>query len=235
MILIDRWKPATLPPPAPDPRELHLWLIDLAHPADHLSGLLSRDERQRCERILDDAGKRRFIAMRGALRQILGNYLGIDAMDIHFRYGPYGKPEIDHATPLAFNLSHSADLALLAVTQGTAIGIDLEPDRVRPNARAIARRIFPEKTLSAIGTLDDEAFHQAFLRHWTALEARVKLEGGSLFRPPSNSSQVVNFRPRRDWVAAVAMAADLPPCEQWLAFRPASCRGINCRSGLARE
>jgi len=218
MNLIEHWEPAPPTLPAPDRCGLHLWLIDLAHPADHFLVLLSPDERQRSEGILTDKGRRRFIASRGTMRQILGGYLGMDPAHVRFRYGPSGKPEINHSTPLAFNLSHSADLALLAVTRGTAIGIDVEPDRVRPNARAIARRIFPKKTLSIIEPLNDDAFQQEFLRHWTALEARVKLEGGSLFRPPSMPSKIVNFRPDRGWVAAIAMGIEPPPCEQWSTF-----------------
>ena len=218
MIAIDRWTPS--PPTAlpPAPGGLHLWLIDLAGPAAADPLPLSRDERQRCEGIASATGRGRCIAVRSALRRILAGYLGQDAAALGFRYGPSGKPELEPGSPLGFNLTHSADLALLAVTQDTAVGIDLEPDRERPAARAIARRIFPEKVADDLASLTGDRFREAFLVQWTAWEARVKLEGGSLFRPPSGAAGVAHLRPRSGWLAAVAMDPGPPPPAQWRTF-----------------
>src|SRR5207245_1715236 len=108
--------------------EVHVWRVPLSeNDPEQLGALLSRDEWIRAERFHFERDRARFICGRGLLRTILGRYLNTDPRDLTFVEGPYGKPELTGIpSSLRFNLSHSDDLMLLAVTHARAVGVDLE-------------------------------------------------------------------------------------------------------------
>ena len=105
---------------------------------------------------------------------------------LRFAYGPHGKPEL--AAPfdragLTFNLAHSSDLALVAVTLGATIGADIE--RLRPvhDLDGVAEQTFSDRerrTLLALPACDRA---RAFFRCWTRKEAFVKALGDGLSYP----------------------------------------------------
>jgi 4'-phosphopantetheinyl transferase len=113
----------------------------------------------------------RFVAGRAALRALLGRYLQIDPAAIRFAAGPNGKPRLDPPSPVQFNVSHSAGLALIAVAAEADVGVDIEQLRPRSDLPGLARRVFTERERDAI---DGEL---SFYRHWVAKEAFVKATG----------------------------------------------------------
>jgi 4'-phosphopantetheinyl transferase len=170
---------------APPHGEVHLWLAgvaELAERAAALLGTLSADERDRAGRFHREADWRRFVVARGALRIILARYLGSDARALAFRYGPFGKPELPDA-PLRFNLSHSGDLALCAVTRGRAVGVDVEQLRPVADCEQLAARYFSPEEHAALVQLSAAARSRAFLACWTRKEAYVKARGDGLSFP----------------------------------------------------
>src|ERR1700722_17902198 len=116
--------------------EVHVLAATLAVSAEHIcrcSKALSPDEMDRAERYHFDRDRRRFIAGRGLLRSVLGHYLGQQPVQLKFDYGARGKPALagcDRDEMLHFNLAHSDDLLVLAVTRACPVGIDVE--RLRP-------------------------------------------------------------------------------------------------------
>lgn len=212
-------------PPFPLQRDaLHLWLIDLDQPEilRQAASRLSHDEQERAERIRSPQEQRRFILARSAMRSILAGYLDQPASEIPFRYGDKGKPAV--ALPgcqLEFNLSHAKAQALLAVTNGQPVGVDLEPLTARPGLRRIATRVFPANILDRLQPLVDEQYTDAFLKHWTALEARVKAGGEGVFSRSDKASDLIHrhFQPASGWIAAVAMAGGPPPPDRWSTYR----------------
>jgi len=58
--------------------------------------------------------------------EVLASYLGIDPQEVRFNTGLHGKPQLAADTTLRFNLSHSGDLMLIAITHSREIGVDLE-------------------------------------------------------------------------------------------------------------
>ena len=117
-----------------DSETAHVWNIpsDQDVSRSDLDGLvetLAPEERQRAESFRFDIDRARFIAGRGALRRILGNYLREDPAGIEIRYESHGKPVLGGQFAgggVQFNLAHCRDLAVLAVTRGRLVGIDLE-------------------------------------------------------------------------------------------------------------
>lgn len=162
-------------------REVHLWRISLVRPPEDLRRLftlLDSDERQRAARFHFANDREKFIAGRGGLRLILGRYLDEDPRTVCFSYGPSGKPEIsggDFDSKLRFNLSHSHELAVLAVTREQRVGIDLEVtggDRLEPVE--IADACFSPDEQRLVRQASSEERIDLFYRIWTRKEAILK-------------------------------------------------------------
>lgn len=201
----------------PTTGQLHLWMIEVNR--GFLPDCLSIDELIRAEKFSDQQNARAFRSIRSAVRRILGRYLDIPAGQIVFRYGPLGKPEIGSpATDLRFNLAHAEGKALLAVTSKTRIGVDIEPLRERTNALKIAERVFPPSELGRLKSVPAAQFDEQFLLLWTALEARVKSLGQSVFGGGEITTPCTNFRPETDWIAAVALESGVPAARGWALF-----------------
>lgn len=197
-----RWPPrkgpALAPPPLPtaesDGPPL-LLLIDRRDPDVRalftpLGKLLDPGERQRLERLRGEGDGERFLLGRGALRLILGSWLGRDPAGLVLGAGPQGKPELlppseGGGPPLRFNVSHSGDLILLGFHPRRPVGVDVEQRRPVPEWQGIARRCLPPEESDAIGTLPEEQREPAFLAAWCRLEARLKARGLGLFGPPA--------------------------------------------------
>ena len=78
------------------------------------------------------------------IRLILNYHTGLDPGAIRFRSDKNSKPYLENATavPLSFNLSHSGELAVVAVGEVSEIGVDVERIRPMPDWEEIAKGIF---------------------------------------------------------------------------------------------
>ncbi|MCL2419459.1 MAG: 4'-phosphopantetheinyl transferase superfamily protein, partial [Conexibacteraceae bacterium] len=118
---------------------------------------------------------------RDAMRAILGTYLNAPPDSIEIETTPEGKPYLPTAE-LHFNLSHSRDLALVAVSKQAPVGIDLERPRHFRAPDRLARRICSEReyaTLVRLGHLSVAApeAQEQLLRLWVRKEAVLKGTG----------------------------------------------------------
>jgi phosphopantetheinyl transferase len=141
--------------------------------------VLSDDELARARRFLSDGARRRFVAGRVLLRELLAELLGVRPADLRFEVALGGKPQL--AKPwrgaFEFSVSHSADLAAAAASRGTAIGIDVEALRPIRRAHAVAERYFEPDAADQVKCLAGPERDAAFLQHWTRLEATAKATG----------------------------------------------------------
>ncbi|MCF8029403.1 MAG: 4'-phosphopantetheinyl transferase superfamily protein [Desulfohalobiaceae bacterium] len=107
-----------------------IWIIDLngfSSGESDFPSLLSYEEKTRADRFLRPLKKERFVLTRATVRSILSEYLGIFAKEIVFGYGKHGKPEIKNTRrSLYFNLSHSRNIAVLAISGTHRVGVDIE-------------------------------------------------------------------------------------------------------------
>lgn len=172
--------------PASD--SVHVWQVPLETrgEGEEFASWLSADERQRADRFRFARDRRRFIVARGGLRRVLAGYLGVDPSAIEFDYAELGKPNLRQSgvdSGLRFNLSHSGELALIAVTPGRELGIDIERTREIPDALPVARRFFSvaeQERLKGRPECDRVA---EFLRIWTRKEAYLKALGRGIGYP----------------------------------------------------
>jgi 4'-phosphopantetheinyl transferase len=164
------------------PGVVHVWRIRL-DVSDQLAArfepTLAADERERADRFRTAELRRRFVAGRGALRALLGAYLGIEPALVAFSYGHRGKPSL--ANPgVEFNLAHTDDLALCALTVGRAVGVDVERLRPMDDAERIIARYFTSRECLEFLEHPRAERASAFFRGWTRKEAFLKATGEGL-------------------------------------------------------
>jgi len=180
------------PPIVIPPDELHIWRADLDTPPDDpeiLRTCLTEAERARTDRLLSQTTKRRTTASRGALRRILSLYLGQEPSSIPLAFGPHGKPHLDAPSPLRFNVSHTGNLFICAVTSGREVGVDVERIRTGRDEMKIAERFFSTDEFRALEALPHKERTDAFYRLWARKEAVIKGDGRG-FALPSDSFTV---------------------------------------------
>lgn len=186
-----------------------------------LGELLNPDERQRLRRLRRQEDGERFLLGRGALRLLLGGWLGCDPADLVLGAGPHGKPELlPQASggpgwgrrPPQFNVSHSGDLILVGFHPQRPVGVDVEQRRPVPEWEAIARRHLPAEESERIRGLPERRRGDSFLAAWCRLEAGLKARGLGLFAgapadgPPGRNPELWPLLLPEGYVGAAALA-----------------------------
>jgi 4'-phosphopantetheinyl transferase len=193
-----RRKPRMIDPNEALPENhIHIWQISLTQPEPKIqsfSRLLSQAETDRASRFRFGRHRRRFVVSHGVLRLILARYLKILPPDIQFECGSHGKPFLAGKpanSALQFNLAHSHELAIVAITRGSEIGVDVEHLRPNPDKEAIAQRFFSpaeyvqfsEIPLTQKTNNPTDLQTLAFFNCWTRKEAFIKALGDGLSHP----------------------------------------------------
>lgn len=143
--------------------------------------LLSGDEKLRAGRLHFEHDRRRFIVARGRLRLLLGDYLGVTPTAIAFSYTSRGKPYLtDNSAGIYFNVAHSEERALYALSGTCRPGVDIECLKREVDCDALARRFFTRAEYAALQQLPAFQRKRAFLACWTRKEAVVKATGDGL-------------------------------------------------------
>ena len=178
------WPPVATPPSL-TAWAVHVWAWPLDLPPERSAALiatLSPDERERARKFGTEQLRLRFIAGRGGMRVLLAKYLQVAPGRLEFSYTSRGKPALAGAETerLHFNLAHSHELALLAVTRVAAVGVDVEKVRPFADATGIAERFFAAGEIAAFKTLPPGARDTAFFQLWTRKEAWLKATGDGI-------------------------------------------------------
>jgi 4'-phosphopantetheinyl transferase len=165
--------------------EIHVWRVSSRREfreAVPFTSLLSADERRRAGQFRFEKDRRLYVAAHGALRALLGAYEGVDGREVQLVSGAQGKPMIaaPAGTDLQFNLSHSHELALVAVTRARAIGVDVEQVKYEFAFEEIAGRYFTPRETAVLLALPKELQRAAFFKCWTSKEAFLKAKATGL-------------------------------------------------------
>ena len=165
-------------------RDVHIWNIDLNLDLDrihHFNQFLTAQERQRAAKFINPLHGNRWTVARGYLRQILSQYLDLTPAEIEFSYGQQGKPAVENHH-LQFNLSHSGDRAVYAISAKFPVGIDLEYIHPLP-ATDLVDRFFSDNEQAIFHRLPVSLQQAAFFHAWTQKEAYLKACGTGLSTP----------------------------------------------------
>lgn len=174
-------------------------LIDLRASDDELAlaaGLLSPVEAARAASIARLPQRRRYTIARAALRMLLARTLGLEARAVPLARDEHGKPILTGRVngKLGFNLSHSGDLALIAIGPQLAIGVDIEP--IAPPRAGVSETFFSATENEALAALSEPARAAGFARLWTRKEALLKAIGLGLRVPLDKFDCPVEQAPR---------------------------------------
>lgn len=163
--------------------QVYVWIVELKQP-DHivqqLASFLTVDEMQRANRYHFKRDSRHFIVARGIVRLVLSHYLDCPPAEVQFALGAYGKPSVTmqpNGLDLRFNVSHSHELALIAVTLGREVGVDIEQIRPLDDADLIAEHFFSLSERAVLRSLPAAAKQQGFYACWSRKEAYIKATG----------------------------------------------------------
>lgn len=161
---------------------IDIWQFSLASQPAQAFGLLNDDEKTRARRYHFERHQRQFIVARAMMRSILAPYLGAKPEELIFNFNKQGKPAIQHPENIHFNLSHSGELALLAVGQEYPMGIDLEFFSARPYVD-IGAQLFSEREMQELRQLPPDLQALGFFHIWAQKEAFIKASGLGLSYP----------------------------------------------------
>ena len=166
-------------------RDAHVFSAPLDVPVKRLEQLvrwLSGDELLRAKRFQIERDRRRFIAGRGTLREILGALLNSHPTSLVFAYSEFGKPQIASPVPAQsfhFSMAHSDSIAVYA-TAKHELGVDVERLRAMDDAEQVAWRFFSAREKRCLRALPAEQRREAFFHCWTRKEAYLKAIGSGL-------------------------------------------------------
>ena len=174
--------------------EIHVWkavLQDEAEKVKKYYASLSETEKDRAGRFRSNTIRRRFTMAHGIVREVLGNYLNLPAAAVEFASLPSGKPVLAgtasiNRPALKFNLSHSEDLLLMAVSLEYDLGIDVESIEPGFDQAAVSKHFFAVEEMDWLQSLAPDQQAEAFFQLWTCKEAALKADGSGLRRNLEN-------------------------------------------------
>ncbi len=134
--------------------------------------------RQKIRQFKNQEDAQRSLAGRILLYQAMQDIYGMDCQKTEISYNAYGKPYFGQK-PVQFNISHSGDIVVCALTTGMEIGIDIE--LVQPLDPLDFKGQMTDNEWQYIVTAPDRL--TAFYDYWTQKEAVIKAQGRGLSTP----------------------------------------------------
>ncbi|MET0333530.1 MAG: 4'-phosphopantetheinyl transferase superfamily protein [Rhizobacter sp.] len=204
-----------------DNSQVHLWLAFCADAEDtqlhdRYRALMTAEELARGDRFYFERDRSRYRVTRALVRSVLSRYApSIAPNDWRFEATSYGQPVITNPEPeaqrLSFNLTHTHDLVVLAVTEGRAVGVDTE-NITRGALLDVADRFFAPSECKHLRALPPDAKPKRFFELWTLKESYIKARGMGLSIPLHKFA----FDLRDPQAVSLSTVEDLQdPAERW--------------------
>ncbi len=179
--------------------EIHIWMTkpeELIGDDELLasySTLLTSTELAKQQRYKFAKDRHDALITRAFVRDLLSYYADIAPQDWQFEKGNKDKPEIINCSlPLRFNISHTKNLIICAVTLEDDIGCDVENIGRNNNVLAIAERYFSSKEIDELFALPEAQQRDRFFDYWTLKESYIKAWGLGLAIPLADFSFEIN-------------------------------------------
>lgn len=161
--------------------QVHIWRIDLDHIAPaSWEETLCAEEFRKAKCFVQKKHHDRFLQGRSWLRSLLSAYTSVAPRELEIGFNQYGKPHLPLRYRLGFNLSHSENLAVIAIGRNQMIGIDIERLVLPWGGHALAQQVFSAEEYRSFTALPDDGLLIPFLTCWTRKEALAKALGVGL-------------------------------------------------------
>ncbi len=178
--------------------DIHLWITRPQHIHDsellaRYRPLLSAQETQKQQRYRFEKHRHDALITRAFIRDLLSQYANLPPTYWAFEKGEMDKPEVSNAPlPIRFNISHTENLIICAVTLNQDIGCDVENITRQNGISAIARQYFSAGEKQELFSLPIEQQHSRFFDYWTLKESYIKAWGQGLAIPLEDFSFHIN-------------------------------------------
>ena len=168
--------------------QVHLWITktkDASIPevAESYRALITSEELSKVDRFLYEEDRIASLVARAMVRTVLAHYIGCRPEDICLSTSPTGKPRLADRPCPQFNLSHTRDLVVLAVSASIPVGVDTEMNRPIPDFLQIAERYFAREESETLTRLPPEDATARFYDLWMLKESYLKACGLGLHFP----------------------------------------------------
>lgn len=152
---------------------------------------LNAEEIRRAKRFAFERDRSRFVRGRAIVRAVLAEVLGgSEPAALALQTVGQGKPTLLDHPECHFNLSHSGDQAVLAISEAP-VGIDIESRDRRIDPHKLGQAVFCAPEMAAIERANGSTAHTLFFRFWTAKEAIMKLTGEGFSLSPKEIALVL--------------------------------------------
>lgn len=204
------------------PDGVHIWRVRLDTSEEmrrELEAVLSVTEIAGIAGLLRNSDRTRSTIAHGALRLILAPYVSIPPRELVIVPAASGRPRVCNpdAPMHDFSMAHSHDVALIAISAGPSVGVDLEYMDQQSDWEAIARRFLPDDEVQDLQALPAAEQLRAFYQCWTRLEARVKASGEGLCPQGKELAWIemggwttIDLQPHPAYAAALCVQAEGP-------------------------
>lgn len=164
-----------------DPKGVHIWLASLIENEKDIllyQSVLSQKELVRASNYKFSKDQRRYVLSRGILRCLLSRYLEQKPQDINILYSPWGKPHLLQDLHLYFNVSHSKDYVIYALSSKYEVGIDIEYIDPTIDIDCIIPSILSSpQEFTYWQTIKEKEKINSFFKLWVCKEAYLKACG----------------------------------------------------------
>ena len=156
--------------------------------------MLDDEELERSQRFVFPGPRRRFALCRAALRSVLCLRIGCSNDDLKFGASDQEKPyALIRSEPIqfGFNVSHSGDYGLIAISESPTLGVDVEFRRHHPNLDLLVSTVLSPAEKAQIASVDDLGEKNSlFFDFWTVKEAVLKAVGVGMSGPEPSEIEV---------------------------------------------
>jgi 4'-phosphopantetheinyl transferase len=189
---------------------VHVWSV----PDDvDRRDLLAADELERADRLRHDGDRRRFVARRAGLRQVLAAYTGAQPEALVFErwcqrcgHPAHGRPRLSTAANLSFSTASRPGIAVVAVAaRPMSIGVDVEVTAGFDHDAVRRTALTPDELIQV-----DSTGSPTDVQLWCRKEAAFKAQGIGFVGSSPASFDV------RGPMAAGWHLTDLPPTNGWV-------------------
>jgi 4'-phosphopantetheinyl transferase len=142
--------------------------------------VLTSREHEQCGRFVRAGDRARCSAARGSLRIVLSKYVSAQPQSLPIAAEASGKPYLA-SSDIHFNVSHSDDLAVIAVSRGLRIGVDIEHIREIRDMDAMLDAFFSRDEQAFLLSRTGEERTRLFFLLWTRREAAAKAVGLGIY------------------------------------------------------
>ena len=139
--------------------------------------LLNENEQRQADNFKNDLLRRRYVANRAKLREILAQIVNCNPASLRFEIAQHGKPYLGDHPEIEFNLSHTGNKIAVAIGHRCQVGIDIELCKTRSSLSALVEKCFDQEEKNYWQQLPESLKPQEFYRFWTRKEAFVKATG----------------------------------------------------------